>query len=70
MAKQVIAQQNQTWDILAKLYLDFEYFAKDIMLLNMEYADTVIFDGGEVIVIPDFENDVSSSGEIEDDTWS
>lgn len=66
--KTITAQQNQTWDMLAKEHLDFEYFTKDIMLLNPQYADVVIFEGGEQINIPDFENDEAEEDDVEVNT--
>lgn len=66
MAKEITATQYETWDILAKKHLGYEYYAKDIMLANPQYADTVIFEGGEQIIIPDF----ADSEELTEDSWS
>lgn len=66
MAKNITATQYETWDILAKKHLGYEYYAKDIMLANPQYADTAIFEGGEQITIPDF----SETDAIMEDSWS
>ncbi|MBR5097910.1 MAG: hypothetical protein IK091_01615 [Spirochaetales bacterium] len=65
----VIAKQNETWDILALRELGSEYFAKDIMLENPDLHDTVIFDGGEEVKIPDYEVD-DEDIEEDEDTWT
>lgn len=51
--KQIIAQQSQTWDIIAKIYMGDEVFTKDVMLANCDKSDITIFEGGEVINIPE-----------------
>ncbi len=51
--KQITATQGQTWDMLAKIYMDDEVFTKDIMLANPDKSDITIFDGGETINIPE-----------------
>jgi len=51
--KQIIASQGQTWDMIAKIHLGDEVFTKDVMLENCDKSDIVIFDGGEVINIPE-----------------
>lgn len=53
----VSAQQGQTWDVLAKIYLGDEYEAKQIMLINPELADVTVFEGGENVMIPEEDND-------------
>ena len=51
--KQITAEQGQTWDMIAKLYMGDEIFTKDVMLANCDKSDIAIFDGGEVLNIPD-----------------
>ncbi len=51
--KEIVAEQGQTWDMLAKLYMGDEIFTKDIMLANSDKSDIAIFDGGEMINIPE-----------------
>ena len=51
--KEVTAAQGQTWDMIAKTYLGDEVFTRDIMLANSELSETVIFDGGETVRIPE-----------------
>lgn len=51
--KEIVAEQGQTWDMLAKLYMGDEIFTKDIMLANGDKSDIAIFDGGEIINIPE-----------------
>lgn len=72
MARQITAQAHQTWDMLAKINNDFEYFAKDIMLLNPHLSDVVIFEGGENVTIPE-DGDLTEEDLIEledDEVWS
>lgn len=66
----VIAKQNETWDMLALRELGSEYFAKDIMLENQALHDTVIFDGGEEVTIPDYETDDEDIEAEIDETWT
>jgi hypothetical protein len=51
--KQITAEQGQTWDMIAKIYLGDEIFTKEVMLANCDKSDIVIFDGGEVLNIPE-----------------
>lgn len=51
--KQITAEQGQTWDMIAKIYLGDEIFTKEIMLANCDKSDIVIFDGGEILNIPE-----------------
>ncbi|MBQ9827583.1 MAG: phage tail protein [Lachnospiraceae bacterium] len=51
--KQITAEQGQTWDMIAKLYMGDEIFTKDVMLANCDKSDIAIFDGGEVLNIPE-----------------
>ena len=66
MSYVVTAKQNEAWDMIARRELGSEYFAKDIMLENQALHDTVIFDGGEEVIIPEYDD-----GEAEEDTtWA
>lgn len=58
--KQITATQGQTWDMLAKIYMDDEVFTKDIMLANPDKSDITIFDGGETINIPEVTDEEES----------
>jgi hypothetical protein len=51
--KEIVAQQGQTWDMLAKIYMGDEVFTKELMLANCDKSDIAIFDGGEVVYIPE-----------------
>jgi hypothetical protein len=51
--KEIVAQQGQTWDMLAKIYMGDEVFTKELMLANCDKSDITIFDGGEVVYIPE-----------------
>lgn len=51
--KQITAEQGQTWDMIAKIYLGDEIFTKEVMLANCDKSDIVIFDGGEILNIPE-----------------
>ena len=51
--REIVAEQGQTWDMLAKLYMGDEIFTKDIMLANCDKSEIAIFDGGETINIPE-----------------
>lgn len=51
--KEVTAEQGQTWDMLAKIYMGDEVFTKDLMLANCDKSEIAIFDGGETVNIPE-----------------
>lgn len=51
--KEITAAQGQTWDMLAKIHMGDEIFTKDVMLANCELSDIAIFDGGEMVRIPE-----------------
>lgn len=52
-----VAQQSDTYDLIAyDLYGD-ELLASDIVALNPAHAGTVVFDGGEVVKVPVYEED-------------
>ena len=51
--REIVAQQGQTWDMLAKIYMGDEVFTKELMLANCDKSDIAIFDGGEVVYIPE-----------------
>jgi len=51
--KEITAAQGQTWDMLAKIHMGDEIFTRDVMMANCEMSDTVIFDGGEIVKIPE-----------------
>jgi len=66
----IIAKQNETWDMLALRELGSEYFAKDIMLENQSLHDTVIFDGGEEVTIPEYDTEDDEIDVETSDTWT
>lgn len=45
--------RGDTWDSIAYKTLGDEFLMDDIMEINREYADYIIFDGGENITIPE-----------------
>ena len=51
--KKVTATQGQTWDMPAKIYMGDEVFTREVMMANCEMSDTVIFNGGETVNIPE-----------------
>lgn len=51
--KEIVAQQGQTWDMLAKIYMGDEVFTKELMLANCDKSDITIFDGGEILNVPE-----------------
>lgn len=51
--KEIVAQQGQTWDMLAKIYMGDEVFIKELMLANCDKSDITIFDGGEILNVPE-----------------
>lgn len=64
------ARANETWDMLAYKYLGFEYFAKDIMLVNQHLHDVAIFEGGEQVSIPEFDKDIDENSPSEEsEAW-
>jgi hypothetical protein len=51
--REIIAQQGQTWDMIAKIYMGDEVFTKDVMLANCHMSSIAVFDGGETVNIPE-----------------
>lgn len=57
-----VAQQSDTYDLIAyDLYGD-EFRASDIVSLNPEHAGTVVFDGGEVLKVPVYDAEPAADG--------
>lgn len=53
MAETHITVQGDTFDGLALKYYDDEKQASAIITANLDYCDTLIFDAGVELVIPD-----------------
>lgn len=52
-----VAKQGDTWDLIAyKVYGD-EYFYSLLIEANLQYIDTVVFEGGEKLEVPDIPSD-------------
>ena len=52
----IIAQQGQTWDMISYIAYGNEFYTKELRHANTKYHDTIIFDGGEEIMIPEIED--------------
>lgn len=51
------AVQGDTWDFIAyKLYGD-EAYMQDLMEANHKYGEKLIMDGGEILTVPDIEQE-------------
>lgn len=51
---------GETWDSIAFKYYADEFQASALMLANRDYIGTVIFEGGEVLTIPELQETVKS----------
>lgn len=59
----ITAKQGQTWDMISFEAYGSEYYVWELMLANPELHGTVVFEGGERIVIQELEDE-------EDETWN
>ncbi len=48
---------GETWDMASKELYGTEFFAHVLMEYNPDYLDTVIFEGGEVLSYPVYDDD-------------
>jgi phage tail protein X len=55
-----IAKQGDTWDLISYNMYGSEYHITELILANYEYVDVLIFNGGEVLIIPEL-NDTDTS---------
>lgn len=55
------AKQGQTWDMISYIAYGNEFYVKELMLANPQYHDVVIFEGGEILEIPDLETEEESA---------
>ena len=53
MSKVYTTMQGDTFDLLALLFYDEETLASNIIAANPDYCDTLIFDAGVELIIPD-----------------
>ena len=49
------AAAGESWDQIAFKYYTDEFKASELMAANRTYLDKVIFEGGEVLTIPEIE---------------
>ena len=57
-----VAHQSDTYDLIAYDLYEDEFRASDIVALNPEHAATVVFEGGEVLKVPVYEDDPAGDG--------
>lgn len=48
-----IAKQGDTWDLISYNVYGSEYHMQELILANYQYVDVVVFDGGEILSIPE-----------------
>ncbi len=51
------AKQGQTWDMISYIAYGNEFYVKELMLANPKYHDVAVFEGGEVLEIPNLETE-------------
>lgn len=47
------AVQGDTWDSISYKFYKSEYYITNLILVNPDYVDVVIFEGGEILYIPE-----------------
>lgn len=47
------AVQGDTWDSISYRMYGSEYYISNLILINPTYINTVVFEGGEVLYIPE-----------------
>lgn len=55
MAKYIKTISGDTFDLLALIHYDDDKLASEIIRANPDYCDTLIFDAGVRLLIPDVE---------------
>lgn len=55
------AKQGDTWDLISYKAYGSEYHMQELILANYAYVDVVIFDGGEVLSIPEISSTDTST---------
>lgn len=58
MASIYIARQGDTWDLIAWRVLGSEKYMQQIAEANWPLLDTLVFSGGERVVIPDLPREI------------
>jgi hypothetical protein len=56
-----IAQMGDTWDLLSLAFYGNEKHVLPLMLANPAYSDTVVFEGGEVLAVPEIETETPAT---------
>lgn len=67
MTKTYRTQQGDTWDLISFKTLGDEHYVSQIMELNFQYRDQVIFSEGVNLQIPEI--DTSSEQEMDLPPW-
>lgn len=67
MTKTYRTQQGDTWDLISFKTLGDEHYVSQIMELNFQYRDQVIFSEGVILQIPEI--DTSSEQEMDLPPW-
>ncbi len=50
------AKQGDTWDLISFILYSSEYYIAELILANPDHSDVIIFEGGEVLIIPIINN--------------
>lgn len=53
------AAAGETWDQIAFKYYTDEFKASALMQANVNFKDVLIFEGGEVLTIPELEDETA-----------
>lgn len=54
-----VTRSGDTWDLIAKRTLGSEYYLTDLIDVNPDHRETVIFPAGITLTIPDIEPDMN-----------
>lgn len=55
-----VTKAGDTWDMIALEQMGDESFMSELIQYNIEYADTLIFESGVMLLIPVFDDDDES----------
>lgn len=54
--KEYITKQGETWDMISLRMYGTEYHVTELILENHDYGNIVVFEGGELLRIPELSN--------------
>jgi len=59
--REYIAQMGDTWDLISLVFYGSEKYVLALMTANPEYTKTVVFEGGEVLTIPEISTELPAT---------